>query len=98
MLAVALACLVVGSGVEGHKLWRLSGYYAARARKHENIAKRMRIRPEPGRFNIQADHHDYIALKYELAARYPWLPVGPYPPEPRPLLELLHNKDIPGLP
>ena len=30
----------------------------------------------------RADHHASLARKYEHAARYPWLPVEPDPPEP----------------
>lgn len=30
----------------------------------------------------RADHHAAMARKYERAARYPWLPVAPDPPEP----------------
>ena len=30
----------------------------------------------------RADHHASLARKYETAARYPWLLVGPDPPEP----------------
>ena len=30
----------------------------------------------------RADHHAAMAHKYEHAARYPWLPVEPDPPEP----------------
>ena len=30
----------------------------------------------------RADHHASLARKYERAARYPWLPVEPDPPEP----------------
>jgi hypothetical protein len=29
-----------------------------------------------------APYHDVLARKYERAARYPWLPVEPDPPEP----------------
>lgn len=29
-----------------------------------------------------AEYHESLALKYEHAARYPWLPVEPDPPEP----------------
>jgi hypothetical protein len=29
-----------------------------------------------------ARHHDGLAAKYDRAARYPWLPVEPDPPEP----------------
>jgi hypothetical protein len=32
----------------------------------------------------RADHHAAMARKYERAARYPWLPVAPDPPEPAP--------------
>ena len=28
-------------------------------------------------------HHEAMAAKYEHAARYPWLPVEPDPPEPK---------------
>ena len=30
----------------------------------------------------RADHHAAMAEKYRHAARYPWLPVAPDPPEP----------------
>ena len=30
----------------------------------------------------RANHHAAMAHKYEHAARYPWLPVKPDPPEP----------------
>jgi hypothetical protein len=30
----------------------------------------------------RADHHAALRRKYEHAARYPWLPVEPEPPEP----------------
>jgi hypothetical protein len=29
-----------------------------------------------------ADYHENLAAKYERAARYPWLPIAPDPPEP----------------
>jgi hypothetical protein len=32
-----------------------------------------------------AAYHRALRLKYERAARYPWLPVGPDPPVPEPL-------------
>jgi hypothetical protein len=35
-----------------------------------------------GRMMDRADHHESLARKYEEAARYPWLPVEPDPPEP----------------
>lgn len=30
-----------------------------------------------------AEYYNRLARKYEYAARYPWLPVAPDPPEPR---------------
>jgi hypothetical protein len=44
--------------------------------------------------------HARLKEKYWRAARYPWLPVGPDPPEPeKPFsLEDLHNVDVPGFP
>ena len=46
------------------------------------------------------DRHARLKEKYWRAARYPWLPVEPDPPEPvKPFsLEDLHNIDVPGLP
>ena len=46
------------------------------------------------------DRHVRLKEKYRRAARYPWLPVEPHPPEPeKPFsLEDLHNLDVPGLP
>jgi hypothetical protein len=29
-----------------------------------------------------AEYHEAMVLKYERALRYPWLPIGPDPPEP----------------
>jgi uncharacterized membrane protein len=34
------------------------------------------------RMRDRTDHHAAMAHKYEHAARYPWLPVEPDPPEP----------------
>jgi hypothetical protein len=31
----------------------------------------------------RADYHESLIVKYERAARYPWLPVAPDPPEPK---------------
>jgi hypothetical protein len=45
------------------------------------------------------DRHARLKEKYWRAARYPWLPVEPDPPEPeKPFsLEDLHNIDVPSL-
>jgi hypothetical protein len=38
---------------------------------------------EQERQRLRVEHFDQLRLKYERAARYPWLPVAPDPPEPR---------------
>ena len=41
-----------------------------------------RLHGDYDRMMDRADHHASLARKYEEAARYPWLPVEPDPPEP----------------
>jgi hypothetical protein len=42
-----------------------------------------RLRGDYDRMVARADHHASLARKYEEAARHPWLPVEPDPPEPK---------------
>ena len=42
----------------------------------------MHLHGDYDRMMDRADHHASLARKYERAARYPWLPVEPDPPEP----------------
>ena len=46
------------------------------------IEEIMRLHRVYDRMMDRADHHASLARKYERAARYPWLPVEPDPPEP----------------
>jgi hypothetical protein len=119
MLVVAL----VGAGMWGVKLWRLSREHAGRARsawasegfyrlvnerslknaiRCEELAARMpyedpirrdwfavsmqqlalESREDAVKWLAKAGHYAASARKYERAARYPWLPVEPEPPEP----------------
>jgi hypothetical protein len=41
-----------------------------------------RLHGDYDRMIDRAHHHASLARKYERAARYPWLPVEPDPPEP----------------
>jgi hypothetical protein len=41
-----------------------------------------RHRDRAARLAAEADYYAEPARKYEQAARYPWLPVEPNPPEP----------------
>ena len=43
----------------------------------------MLLRRDFDRMMDRADHHAALVRKYRRAARYPWLPVEPDPPEPR---------------
>jgi hypothetical protein len=42
----------------------------------------MQVHRDYGRMTDRADHHAAMAEKYRQAARQPWLPVVPDPPEP----------------
>ncbi len=42
----------------------------------------MQLNRDYDRMMDRADHHASLARKYERAARSPWLPVEPEPPEP----------------
>ena len=46
------------------------------------IEEIMHLHRDYDRMTDRADHHASLARKYEHAARYPWLPVEPDPPEP----------------
>jgi hypothetical protein len=46
------------------------------------IEEIMHLHRDYDRMMDRADHHASLAYKYERAARYPWLPVEPDPPEP----------------
>ena len=46
------------------------------------IEEIMRLHRDYDRMMDRADHHASLVRKYEHAARYPWLPVEPDPPEP----------------
>jgi hypothetical protein len=46
------------------------------------IEELMHLDRDYHRMTDRADHHASLVRKYEHAARYPWLPVEPDPPEP----------------
>ncbi|SRR5579883_3454281 len=91
MIAVALAALVFGGEATRRRWSTLSSAYRVKAALFESramMAARGRSEAEvlnvhrKGEFQRLADHYDALALKYDLAARFPWLPIGPDPPEP----------------
>jgi hypothetical protein len=90
MLVIAL----VGCGFWGFELRRLSLYCTHKAQIHryyENSYRHIQatFRRSAGdqdvvveQYAAWAAYRRALAAKYERAARYPWLRVEPYPPEP----------------
>jgi hypothetical protein len=90
MVLVAVIALLLGAAAIQRRrahLQRLADHHAEMARQlrssHGSI-----IRPGGVYVHVPlthprlADYHEDLARKYERAARYPWLPVEPDPPEP----------------
>ena len=79
MLAVAVVAIAAG----GWRLWELRKLYQRTALKHEVLSVLLReghihFGPDP----VRSDRHEVLRVKYERAARHPWHPVEPDPPEP----------------
>jgi hypothetical protein len=93
MLVVALAGLAMGVVVWGYRMWRLSGEYANRAQFYRALVdwygRAAFIYEDGDRLKHGRDRWVHAAAarcaararKYAQAARYPWLPVEPNPPE-----------------
>jgi hypothetical protein len=79
MIAVAIAALALGLV---QSMGRRSAAFRLKAREHEGTFKTL-IGPNTT-FPVSpaTAHHRLMAEKYRLAARHPWLPVCPDPPEP----------------
>jgi hypothetical protein len=91
MIAVALAALVFGGEATRRRWASLASTYRAKAQHCQYKAVlAARGRGEADLINVHqkdnleqiADHYDALARKYDRAARFPWLPIGPDPPEP----------------
>ena len=68
---------VASSTARGEALKARFGYTSGM--KIEEI---LHLHRDYDRMMDRADHHESLARKYERAARQPWLPVEPDPPEP----------------
>jgi hypothetical protein len=80
MVAVAVLSLLIGWGIESG---RREGRFRTAARVHW-LASFGRAPDGPGQVTEAGLRwHDRMAEKYDRAARYPWLPVEPDPPEPK---------------
>jgi hypothetical protein len=83
MIAVAVVGLALGGIVGGVRLARRRQAFLHRAKLYERVESAARAL-ERRQFLRPGIAEDYaaIARKYHRAARYPWLPVEPDPPEP----------------
>jgi hypothetical protein len=80
MVVVALVAAVMGLSIERHRRF---ARIAARHRAVMYEGASVVAGPRPGyRLTGSGWRHFKTYLKYARAARYPWLPVAPDPPEP----------------
>jgi hypothetical protein len=87
MIAVAALSVVMGLGGMMRRRVEYSSRMTYHARQYRmRLSRLVRAREglppgpiEPASFR----YHFKMAEKYEWAARYPWLPVAPDPPEPK---------------
>ena len=93
MIAVAISAMAIGVVVEGE---RRREAYSRLARQHavvrDELHKFLAIVPPAASVEFFGDrraivamvgHHGRLKAKYEEAARHPWFPVEPDPPEPK---------------
>jgi hypothetical protein len=113
MIALALVAILAVGFATTVALFRRHLALRQRAAYHEEIEKLvtatigeldLAARSPKAAAQVRAnaairDRHARLKEKYWRAARYPWLPVEPDPPEPeKPFsLEDLHNIDVPSL-
>ena len=94
MLLVAVVALTLGIGTEcmrrRSRFLTLASFHAAEACDGRIVP--LAIRATMSETELTAcderrlaweEYHAGLAAKYERAARYPWLPVEPDPPEPK---------------
>ena len=92
MVAVALLSLLLGLVARRERLLRLSTYHAEQS--HRTMIVQQSNLPvavdsagahQPGAYlstTPRSEWHARMSMKYQTAARYPWLPVESGPPEP----------------
>ncbi len=73
-----LLIAVVAIGVWVWRMMKLQEGYWHEAQRHAILAASSEAKKE----DRLTDYHTHLKLKYERAARYPWLPLEPDPPEP----------------
>jgi hypothetical protein len=96
MVAVAVVGLLLATALSGYRLKQRRDHILSRAQRHKhNAAFLMQVCETHRIIRTHWSRDDYLialcrissyhaamAAKYRHAARYPWLPVEPDPPEP----------------
>jgi cytochrome c-type biogenesis protein CcmE len=94
MIAVAVLGIALG-GLAGLQRMdqRMQRFRAlAQHHQHRGLVNRLTVvgsvahgdvKADTERYQIRAEYHDALNLKYKYAASHPWLPLSPDPPEPR---------------
>jgi hypothetical protein len=84
MVVVAVAGIVLGAGIGMHRRsWSL--WHIARSHGERAFFLAVDDTEDDAQFTRNQALYDYrfrLMRKYAAAARYPWLPVAPDPPEP----------------
>jgi hypothetical protein len=98
MIAAAVVAVMLAPDIAA-ALFRRHLALRQRAAYHEEIEKLAKAAAQVRANAAIRDRHARLKEKYWRAARYPWLPVEPDPPEPeKPFsLEDLHNINVPSL-
>jgi hypothetical protein len=86
MIAVAVTAIVLGGclGFPRNRAQRewLAGFHQARAQSLMKNAEPGTSEIKDPAIRAKLRWHEAMAEKYRWATHYPWLPVGPDPPEP----------------
>jgi hypothetical protein len=90
MFAVAVVAVIMSGGATLRRWAELAAEYRRAAAFHSVLAKVYRSGShlgsrveDPAETSRLVAHQLRLAEKYQLAARRPWLPVPPDPPEPK---------------
>ena len=95
MVAVAIVGVVLGVMIERNSRFRkLASLHQAECEKLLKMPIIMFAGSSDDPVMRRLEWHYPMKLKYERAARYPWLPAAPDPPEP----EYLRRPFTPGVP
>jgi hypothetical protein len=90
MIAVAVLGIAFGGLAGLQRMDQRRQRLRALARNHlvnrlamEGLVAQKTAKADTERYRMRAEYHHALNLKYQYAARHPWLPVSTDPPEPR---------------